>query len=108
VLAIACGVSACTTIPVTDPATLTHVRPQSHIENVPVYAQKEHYCGPAALAMALTWAGKPMTQDDVAPQVFTPDKQGAFRSDVLAAARRHGFLAVPVIGLSALMSELDA
>jgi hypothetical protein len=107
-LSIACGVSACATIPTTDPATLTGVSGQRHVANVPIYAQKDHYCGPAALAMALTWAGKPVSQDDVAPQVFTPDKKGAFRSDVLAAARRHGFLAVPVIGLSALLSELDA
>ncbi|MFB6261518.1 MAG: PA2778 family cysteine peptidase, partial [Thiohalorhabdaceae bacterium] len=82
--------------------------PQSRVAGVPFYPQQAHYCGPASLAMVLSWAGGNVGQDDVAGQVFTPGKEGAFRADVLAAARRRGYLAVPVRGLPGLLGELAA
>ena len=81
---------------------------QSRVAGVPFYPQQAHYCGPASLAMVLSWAGGDVGQDEVAGQVFTPGKEGAFRADVLAAARRRGYLAVPVRGLPGLLGELAA
>lgn len=78
------------------------------VAGVPFYAQEKYYCGPAALAMALTWSGDPVTQHDLVAEVYTASREGTLRSDVLAAARRHGRLAVPVRDLRALLSELAA
>lgn len=80
--------------------------PKARISGVPFYPQEAHYCGPASLAMVLSWAGAAVTQAEVAPQVFTPEKEGAFRADLLAAARRRGYLAVPVRGMPDLLAEL--
>lgn len=82
--------------------------PRAEIGAVPFYPQEAYYCGPAALAMVLTWSGDPVTQEELAPEVYTPGREGTLRSDVLAAARRHGRLAVQVADLRALLSELAA
>ncbi len=76
--------------------------------DVPFFPQEQYYCGPAALAMVLAWSGLDVTQEDLAPQVYTPGRQGTLRSDVVAAARRNGRLAVPVDTLADLLAELDA
>lgn len=75
---------------------------------VPFFPQEEYYCGPAALATALSWSGLPVTQDEVAAQVYTPGREGTLQSDVVAAARRNGRLAVPVARLADLTAELAA
>lgn len=80
--------------------------PEARVTGVPFYAQKARYCGPASLAMMLSWAGEPVTQDAVAPQVFTPSRDGSFKADLLSAARRRGYLAVPVHGVPDLLAEL--
>ncbi|HKJ70232.1 MAG TPA: PA2778 family cysteine peptidase [Gammaproteobacteria bacterium] len=80
--------------------------PRAVVSGVPFYAQEAHYCGPASLAMVLSRAGAAVSQDDVAPQVFTPGKEGSFRTDLLAAARRRGYLALTVRGMRDLLAEL--
>ncbi len=80
----------------------------AEIAEVPFYPQEDHYCGPAALAMVLTWSGLPVTQDEIATQVYTPDKKGSHPSDMLGASRRHGRLAVEVDSLPEILSEIAA
>ncbi len=75
---------------------------------MPFFPQEDYYCGPAALAMVLNWSGLPISQDELAPQVYTPDKQGSLPSDVVAAARRHGRLAVQVADLPDMLHEVAA
>jgi tetratricopeptide (TPR) repeat protein len=58
--------------------------------------------------MVLRWSGLPVTQDEVAAQVYTPGRRGTLQSDVIAAARRHGRLAVPVTRPPDLTAELAA
>jgi hypothetical protein len=79
---------------------------RSEVGGVPFYAQTDNYCGPATLAMVATWAGTPLTQADAAKLVYTPGKQGTFRDDMVAAARRNGLLAVPVTDMRALLREI--
>jgi Peptidase_C39 like family/Tetratricopeptide repeat len=86
----------------------TALPPRAEVEGVPFFPQEKYYCGPAALAMVLSWSGLPVTQDEIAAQVYTPRREGTLRSDVLAAARRHGRLAVPVARLPDLIAELAA
>jgi hypothetical protein len=80
----------------------------AEIERVPFYPQEQYYCGPASLAMALTWSGLSLTPDEVAAQVYTPGRKGTFAPDIVAAARRNGRLAVEVHELDDLLTELAA
>lgn len=81
---------------------------QAVVENVPFYPQEKYYCGPAALAMMLTWAGIPSTQDGIATQIYTPGRKGTLPIDVIAGARRNGALAVAVTSLPDLLGEIAA
>ncbi len=90
---------------VQDPGDLP---PRAEVAEVPFYAQERYYCGPAALAMVLTWSGLPVTQEDLVPQVYTPGREGSLQNDVLTAARRNGRLAVPVGTLPDLLAEIAA
>lgn len=86
----------------------TGLAKQAVVANVPFYPQEAYYCGPAALAMMLTWAGMPTGQEQVASQVFTPGRQGTLTQDVLAGARRHGALAITVDTLNDILTEISA
>ena len=78
------------------------------VAGVPFFPQEKYYCGPASLAMVLAWSGLPVTQHDIAPQVYTPEREGTFKSDIVAAARRNGRLAVTVPSLRSIMREIAA
>lgn len=65
-------------------------------------------CGPAALAMMLGWTGLATDPVAVAPTVYTPGRQGTLQADIIQATRRADRLAMPVRGLKALLTELDA
>lgn len=78
------------------------------VDDVPFFSQTEDYCGPATLAMVLTWSGAPASQEEVARQVFTARLDGTLRSDMVGGARRHGRLAVPVGRLRDVLGELAA
>lgn len=80
---------------------------KAEVANVPFFAQEKYYCGPAALAMVLAWSGLPVTQDEMAKQVYTPGRKGTLQSDILAAVRRNGRLAFPVHSLPAILAEID-
>jgi tetratricopeptide (TPR) repeat protein len=101
---------ACATPPQTDRllADPDGLPRRAEVADVPFYPQEKYYCGPAALAMTLTWSGLPVTQDEIAPQVYTPGREGTLQSDVLAAARRNERLAVPVGTMRDLLAELAA
>lgn len=81
---------------------------RAEVPNVPFYPQKKFYCGPAAIAMVLTWSGLPVTQKEMAAQVYTPGREGSLRNDMLAGARRNGRLAVRVASLRAMLREIAA
>src|SRR5687768_14564949 len=86
----------------------THLPDYQQIQGVPFVNQAHGYCGPATLTMALNWAGRPVTVDEIAPQVFTPGMKGTFQTDMVTAVRRQGLLAIPVQNLNALLNEVSA
>ena len=110
ILGLLClNLSACSTIQtqsVVDDRQQLPVR--AEVAEVPFFPQERYHCGPAALAMVLAWSGLPVTQDDLVSEVYTPGREGTLRTDVLAAARRYGRLAVEVGNLRDLLSEIAA
>lgn len=82
---------------------------RTEIRGVPFYAQEKYQCGPATLAMVLNASGASLTPDELRPQVWLPDRQGSLQPEMLAAARRHGFLALKLPPrLADLLAEIDA
>ena len=78
------------------------------VAGVPFIKQEAGYCGPATLAMAMNWAGRRVTADEIAPLVYTPGAKGTFQTDMISASRREGLTAIPVNGIEALLTELAA
>jgi hypothetical protein len=100
------ALAACAAAP---PApTLPPNAPASALD-VPFFPQETLTdCGPAALAMMLAWSGLEATPAGLAPEGYTPGREGTLQPDLVAAARRHQRLAVPVADLQALLAELAA
>ncbi len=89
------GASACTA-PLT--RQLEFERPhdlpaQAKIENVPFFPQEAYHCGPSTLAMAMNFYGKQTSPEDVAKDVFIPNRKGSFQVEMKAAVRKRGMLA---------------
>lgn len=78
------------------------------LDTAPFYAQKAFQCGPAALAMALTWSGISADPDTLAPEVFTASRKGSLQSAMIGSARRHGRVAYPVSHPETLLAEVCA
>lgn len=64
------------------------------LADVPFVPQDDYQCGPAALAMALAAEGPAVAVEALVAQVYLPAREGALQAEMLAAARRHGRLAV--------------
>lgn len=79
---------------------------QFEINNVPFFPQEAYQCGPAALSMALVWAGVQVKPETVAPEVFTPSLKGSLQSALIGATRRHGKVAYPITTIDALLKEI--
>jgi hypothetical protein len=78
---------------------LTAERPavsRAELVEVPFFPQQEYQCGPAALATVMVVAGKPVTPEELAPQVFLPQRQGSLQVEMMAAPRRHGLVSLPL------------
>lgn len=75
----------------------------------PFFAQEDYQCGPAALAMVLTHAGRAATPEALVPQVYLPARKGALQAEMLATARRHRLVAYPLAPkLEDLLREIAA
>lgn len=81
----------------------------AELDRTPFFAQRIHQCGPAALAMLFGAQGKAVDPDALAADMYRPELQGSLQSDLLAVARRRGWLPY-VIGpsLTALLQEMSA
>jgi hypothetical protein len=78
------------------------------ITAAPFIEQTENYCGPATLAMAMSSAGRSVPVEVLGQEMITPGKKGTLQEDMLGASRRHGFLAVRIRGIPALLGEIAA
>jgi tetratricopeptide (TPR) repeat protein len=83
--------------------------PASQSIQVPFFAETDHLCGPSALAMVLDASGDAVTPQDLVGSVFIPARKGSLAAEMLAAARRHGRLAMALPGrLDAVLAEVAA
>lgn len=83
--------------------------PASHeLTEVPFFPQKKYQCGPAALAMAISWSGLPARPEDLVAEVYTPSRKGSLQVAIIAAARRHARLAYEISDLKTLFPEIVA
>lgn len=71
-----------------------HLARAQLLQHVPFIAQDAYQCGPASLAMVLAAGGVPASVETLREQVYVPARQGSLQPEMLAAARRHGRLAV--------------
>lgn len=81
---------------------------RARLLDVPFFPQEDFYCGPAALAMVLDWAGDSVTPGELVPRAFTPGREGTLQTEILGDARRRGRLAYPVRNLANLLKEIEA
>jgi len=80
---------------------------RAELAEVPFYPQDEYQCGPAALAMALTFAGVARAPQELVDQVYLPQRKGSLQAEMLAATRRAGLIAYPLQpDLGAILQEV--
>lgn len=92
-----------------DSAARLGIRPAYEIPGVPFFAQDRDQCGPATLAMALDAGGLDETPEQLRGEVFVPGRAGSLAPEMLAAARRHGRLAVALAPtIDTVLREVDA
>ena len=78
------------------------------VRDIPFFAQEDYQCGPASLAMMLSWSGKPVAPESLVDQVYVPGRKGSFAVEMAAAARRHGRLLYPLApDVGALLTALE-
>jgi len=81
--------------------------PASHeLTAVPFFPQEEFQCGPAALAMAISWSGLPVRPEDLVEQVYTPSRKGSLQVAMINTARRHGRLTYEISDFESLFPEI--
>lgn len=108
-LAFFCLLTACAATGVRETTQNTQLPRQAELTRTPFFPQAQYQCGPAALATALAAADIPVTPDQLTPEVYVPSRQGSLQIEMLAAARRHGAVAIQVPPqLDAVMQEVAA
>lgn len=85
----------------------SHLKPNV-INIAPFIEQKVGHCGPAALAMAIAATQSSYNINEIIEQVYTPKAQGSLQENMIASARRQGFMALTLRGFDSLLAELDA
>jgi Peptidase_C39 like family/Tetratricopeptide repeat len=66
--------------------------PAIELTEVPFFPQKEFECGPASLASSLVYFGAQVTPEELADQVYLPERKGSLQVEMLSSARRNGMV----------------
>ena len=109
---LALALAACATNPMADAlmkAPPPGLHGEAELTEVPFFPQERYQCGPAALATVLAASGVPAAPDQLVDQVYIPARQGTLRTEMVAAARRHGRLPYTLApSLADLLREVRA
>ena len=82
---------------------------QHYIASVPFYPQQDFYCGPTTLSEVFNFYGHSYSPDDIAPQLFIPEREGSLQLEMISATRQHGLLPYAETGnLQTLLQLLRA
>jgi ABC-type bacteriocin/lantibiotic exporter with double-glycine peptidase domain len=73
-----------------------------YIEGVPFFRQDEYDCGPAALAVVLSFWGRSVDLEEIRGRVLTPKLRGTLPMDLERYAREAGFTAESSAGAASL------
>ena len=65
---------------------------RTELAHVPFFPQQDYQCGPAALAMLMGEAGRPVAPDALVPRVYLPGRHGSLQIEMVAAARAYGLV----------------
>ena len=99
--------SACATQGVRLAKLDTKLPRQHELRETPFFPQELYQCGPAALATSLNAVGVKVRPDALTDQVYIPSRKGSLQIEMLAAARRHGTVAMKIRpALPALLEEV--
>jgi tetratricopeptide (TPR) repeat protein len=102
-------IAGCSSVTINDALrNSSQIADQAMVDGVPFYPQEELQCGPATLAMALSWSGLTVRPEELAAEVYTPERKGSLQSALVASARRHGRIAYPISGADLLFAEVAA
>ncbi|WP_447556122.1 PA2778 family cysteine peptidase [Vreelandella sp. EE22] len=106
---LALWLTGCARSPVLLESTYQSITPEVELTDVPFFAQTEYQCGPASLAMVLSYQGQDTTLDELISQVYLPGREGSLQPEMLATARRHDLIAYPIRPtMDTLLAHLDA
>jgi tetratricopeptide (TPR) repeat protein len=109
ILAFAFLLSACAATGVREVTQNPQYPRQHELTETPFFPQELYHCGPAALATALNAIDINVSPDQLVPEVYIPSRKGSLQIEMLAAARRHGALAVKIEPeLGAVLKEIAA
>ncbi len=109
ILLSVCLLSACAANGVREVTQNRQLSRQHELTATPFFPQTDYQCGPAALATALNAVQIAVTPEQLTPEVYIPSREGSLQIEMLAAARRHGALAVQIPPkLEAILTEVAA
>lgn len=103
--------SGCVSTRLTDALSVTYTDIPASIElvDVPFFPQKAYWCGPAALATVLQHAGVSATPEQLAGEVYLPERKGSLQMELLAAGRaRDRLIYVLEADIEAVLREVAA
>jgi tetratricopeptide (TPR) repeat protein len=105
-LAAALLLAACSSVPIPRPQVPGDA--PLELTATPFFPQREHHCGPAALATVLGASGVVVQPDQLAPALYVPDRRGTFQVELAALPRRYERMAVQVDAtLDSLVHQLQ-
>lgn len=104
-----CGCAAPPAVQQLEQSWPPNLAPRAELKTVPFFAQDDHECGPAALAMLLQASDVTVTPAQLSPEVYLPGRQGSLQQELVISARRHGLPAyVLAPTLQDLLTEVAA
>lgn len=109
ILVFALMLGACAASGVREVTRNADIPRQHELKQTPFFPQELYHCGPAALATALNAVDISVSSEQLVPEVYLPSRKGSLQIEMLAAARKHGALAVrlePKLG--AVLKEIAA
>ena len=75
---------------------------------VPYIPQDDFQCGPAAVAMVMAFSGEAVPLPTLTSEIYSPALHGSLQPALVAAGRRHGWLAWEISEFDAILQEVAA